>query len=148
MRKLMLHSLSLRIEKLLLNGSESSFFFFAHTITLLVFTVTFQAPFFILLTRSLNPQLPSSISHFRIKMSGDGPYGPVVNGTQIVFFEYLPNKPAAISFVALFGIITVAHLILLILYRAWFFIPFILGGICKHVPLLSGPELCASNSPS
>ncbi|KAI1071649.1 hypothetical protein LB507_005309 [Fusarium sp. FIESC RH6] len=64
-------------------------------------------------------------------MSGDGPYGPVVNGTQIVFFEYLPNKPAAISFVALFGMTTLAHLILLIMYRAWFFIPFILGGICE-----------------
>ncbi|KAF5710083.1 7-aminocholesterol resistance [Fusarium mundagurra] len=64
-------------------------------------------------------------------MSGDGPYGPVVNGTQIVFFEYLPNKPAAISFVVLFGIATLAHLIFLFIFRAWFFIPFILGGICE-----------------
>lgn len=64
-------------------------------------------------------------------MSGDGPYGPVVNGTQIVFFEYLPNKPAAISFVVLFGIVTLAHLVFLFILRAWFFIPFILGGICK-----------------
>ncbi|KAF5563650.1 7-aminocholesterol resistance [Fusarium napiforme] len=64
-------------------------------------------------------------------MSGDGPYGPVVNGTQIVFFEYLPNKPAAISFVALFGIATLAHLVFLFIFRAWFFIPFILGGICE-----------------
>jgi hypothetical protein len=64
-------------------------------------------------------------------MSHDGPFGPVVNGTQIVFFEYLPNKPAAISFVALFGIVTLAHLVFLFIYRAWFFIPFILGGICK-----------------
>ncbi|KAG4256579.1 hypothetical protein FPRO04_08156 [Fusarium proliferatum] len=64
-------------------------------------------------------------------MSGDGPYGPVVNGTQIVFFEYLPNKPAAISFVVLFGIVTLAHLVFLFILRAWFFIPFILGGICE-----------------
>ncbi|PNP73620.1 hypothetical protein FNYG_13035 [Fusarium nygamai] len=64
-------------------------------------------------------------------MSGDGPYGPVVNGTQIVFFEYLPNKPAAISSVVLFGIATLAHLVLLFIFRAWFFIPFILGGICE-----------------
>ncbi|KAF5532351.1 7-aminocholesterol resistance [Fusarium phyllophilum] len=61
----------------------------------------------------------------------DGPYGPVVNGTQIVFFEYLPNKPAAISFVVLFGIATLAHLVFLFIFRAWFFIPFILGGICE-----------------
>ncbi|EYB32872.1 hypothetical protein FG05_03759 [Fusarium graminearum] len=64
-------------------------------------------------------------------MTQDGPFGPVVNGTQIVFFEYLPNKPAAISFVALFGIVTLAHLIFIFIYRAWFFIPFILGGICE-----------------
>ncbi|RGP74591.1 hypothetical protein FSPOR_1168 [Fusarium sporotrichioides] len=64
-------------------------------------------------------------------MSQDGPFGPVVNGTQIVFFEYLPNKPAAISFVTLFGIVTLAHLIFIFIYRAWFFIPFVLGGICE-----------------
>ncbi|UZP39168.1 hypothetical protein NXS19_006984 [Fusarium pseudograminearum] len=64
-------------------------------------------------------------------MNQDGPFGPVVNGTQIVFFEYLPNKPAAISFVVLFGITTLAHLIFIFIYRAWFFIPFILGGICE-----------------
>ncbi|KAL5590760.1 hypothetical protein FOBRF1_014317 [Fusarium oxysporum] len=64
-------------------------------------------------------------------MSGDGPYGPVVNGTQIVFFEYLPNKPAAVSFVVLFGIVTLVHLVFLFILRAWFFIPFILGGICE-----------------
>ncbi|KAL6916404.1 hypothetical protein FSST1_007899 [Fusarium sambucinum] len=64
-------------------------------------------------------------------MSQDGPFGPVVNGTQIVFFEYLPNKPAAISFVALFGLVTTAHLIFIFIYRAWFFIPFVLGGICE-----------------
>ncbi|KAF4993428.1 hypothetical protein FGRMN_6516 [Fusarium graminum] len=64
-------------------------------------------------------------------MSLDGPFGPVVNGTQIVFFEYLPNKPAAISFVVLFSAATLAHLVLIFIFRAWFFIPFILGGICE-----------------
>jgi hypothetical protein len=37
MRKLMLHSLSLRIEKLLLSGLKLLFSSFTHTITLLVF---------------------------------------------------------------------------------------------------------------
>ncbi|KAF5664802.1 7-aminocholesterol resistance proteini [Fusarium heterosporum] len=64
-------------------------------------------------------------------MSHDGPFGPVVNGTQIVFFEYLPNKPAAVSFVVLFGAATLAHLVFIFVFRAWFFIPFILGGICE-----------------
>jgi hypothetical protein len=65
-------------------------------------------------------------------MSDTGPFGPVVNGTLIVvFYEYLPNKPAALSFVALFGVATLGHLIYLFLFRAWYFIPFILGGIGK-----------------
>lgn len=84
-------------------------------------------------------QLPS-----RIKMSGDGPFGPVVNGTQIVFFEYLPNKPAAISFVALFGIVTLFHIIFLFVYRAWFFIPFILGGICTQAPYPLSLRYCSN----
>lgn len=78
-------------------------------------------------------------------MTQDGPFGPVVNGTQIVFFEYLPNKPAAISFVALFGIVTLAHLIFIFIYRAWFFIPFILGGICKPACILT---TCSTLTPT
>ncbi|KAJ4251541.1 hypothetical protein NW762_011530 [Fusarium torreyae] len=64
-------------------------------------------------------------------MNETGPFGPVVNGTQIVFYEYLPNKPAALSFVVLFGLTTFAHLVFIFVLRAWFFIPFILGGICE-----------------
>ncbi|KAM0542367.1 hypothetical protein ACHAPJ_012833 [Fusarium lateritium] len=64
-------------------------------------------------------------------MNETGPYGPVVNGTQIVFYEYLPNKPAALSFVVLFSLTTFAHLVFIFILRAWFFIPFILGGICE-----------------
>ncbi|OTA99238.1 hypothetical protein M426DRAFT_90177 [Hypoxylon sp. CI-4A] len=63
--------------------------------------------------------------------SGDGPFGPVVNGTQIVFFEYRPNKPAAFTFVALFGLATLVHLILFFVLRAWYFIPFLLGGVAE-----------------
>ncbi|KAI1393359.1 RTA1-domain-containing protein [Hypoxylon trugodes] len=63
--------------------------------------------------------------------TGDGPFGPVVNGTQIVFFEYRPNKAAGLSFVAVFGLATVAHLVYFFWLRAWFFIPFILGGVSE-----------------
>ncbi|OAQ76569.1 rta1 domain-containingprotein [Purpureocillium lilacinum] len=62
-------------------------------------------------------------------MTSDGPFGPVVNGTQIVFYEYRPNKPAAITFIALFGLATLCHLVYLVLFRAWFSIPLILGGV-------------------
>lgn len=63
--------------------------------------------------------------------TGNGPFGPIVNGTQIVFFEYRPNKSAGYAFTALFAVASVGHLIYLIWRRAWFFIPFLLGGIGK-----------------
>ena len=70
--------------------------------------------------------------------TGDGPFGPVVNGTQIVFFEYRPNKAAGYSFVVLFGLLTLAHLIYIFWKRAWFFIPFFLGGTCKVICMSVG----------
>lgn len=69
--------------------------------------------------------------------SGDGPFGPVVNGTQIVFFEYRPSKPAGYAFMSLFATVTLIHLGYMLRYRGWFFIPFILGGCCKCFPLSS-----------
>lgn len=58
------------------------------------------------------------------------PFGPVLNGTQvIVFYHYRPNKPAGFALLALFAIATLAHLLYLFRLRAWFFIPLILGGI-------------------
>lgn len=66
-------------------------------------------------------------------MSTQHGYGPVVNGTQILFYEYQPNKAAKFVFVALFGAVIVAHILYsLIILRTWHFIPFILGGICKY----------------
>ncbi|PQE17575.1 hypothetical protein CJF30_00009548 [Rutstroemia sp. NJR-2017a BBW] len=60
------------------------------------------------------------------------PYGPVLNGTMvIVFWEYRPSDTAALAFVALFALLTVAHIVMMFMYRAWCFIPFILGGISE-----------------
>ncbi|KAM5355245.1 hypothetical protein ACJ41O_001891 [Fusarium nematophilum] len=87
-------------------------------------------------------------------MDQDGPFGPVVNGTQIVFYEYRPNKPAAICFVVLFGLGTVAQLVCLFRLRETFGYygralshdepersgPFIL----QNVLLLAGPPFLAA----
>ncbi|KAM3065109.1 hypothetical protein ACMFMG_006132 [Clarireedia jacksonii] len=60
------------------------------------------------------------------------PYGPVLNGTMvIVFWEYRPSDTAALAFVALFGLLTIAHIAMMFIYRTWSFIPFILGGIAE-----------------
>lgn len=65
-------------------------------------------------------------------MGDEGPFGPVVNGTMVVvFYEYRPNKAAGIAFMALFALATLGHLVYLFRLRAWYFIPFILGGIGK-----------------
>ncbi|CAI6084520.1 unnamed protein product [Clonostachys chloroleuca] len=55
------------------------------------------------------------------------PFGPIVNGTQIVFFEYRPNIGAAWAFVVLFAIAAAIHFGMLIWLRAWHFIPLTLG---------------------
>ncbi|KAI0466138.1 RTA1-domain-containing protein [Xylaria cf. heliscus] len=65
-------------------------------------------------------------------MADEGPFGPIVNGTMVVvFYEYRPNQEAAYAFVALFGLAVLGHIIYLFWLRAWFFIPFILGGIAE-----------------
>ncbi len=70
----------------------------------------------------------------------DGPpFGPVVNGTMVVvFWEYRPSNVAAYIFLALFALATLAHVGYLVWFRAWAFIPFVLGGICKY-PLSLSP---------
>ncbi|RYP05417.1 hypothetical protein DL764_003842 [Monosporascus ibericus] len=74
-------------------------------------------------------------------MSGGPPFGPIVNGTQVVvFYEYRPNKHAGYAFMALFALATVAHLLYLIPLRAWSFVPFILGGIGKSIWSLKHPS--------
>lgn len=45
-------------------------------------------------------------------------------------YEYAPSFGAAIVFAALFGIASIVHFLQLIHTRTWFFIPFLIGGIC------------------
>ncbi|KUJ13208.1 RTA1 like protein, partial [Mollisia scopiformis] len=66
------------------------------------------------------------------------------NGTQIVFFEYRPNKAAGYTFTILFGLAAFCHLIYLFWKRAWFFIPFFLGGIAETFGYY-GRALASSN---
>lgn len=63
----------------------------------------------------------------------DFTYHPGVNGSfpWVEFYPYYPSREAGYAFMALFGISTVAHFMLMIPYRAAYFIPLVLGGICK-----------------
>ncbi|GKT63406.1 RTA1 domain-containing protein [Colletotrichum tofieldiae] len=63
------------------------------------------------------------------ELDSSGPFGPVVNGTQIVFYHYRPSGGAGWAFLVLFAIGVLSHIGCLFRLRAWHFIPFILGGI-------------------
>ncbi|KAA8650354.1 RTA1 domain-containing protein [Aspergillus tanneri] len=57
-----------------------------------------------------------------------------VNGSDpwVEFYPYNPSQTAGYAFMGIFGFATVIHLILMIPYRAAYFIALILGGICKR----------------
>ena len=54
-----------------------------------------------------------------------------VEGEKYYLYHYEPSKVAAIIFVALFAITTVLHIYQLVRNRVWYFIPFVVGGLCK-----------------
>lgn len=63
---------------------------------------------------------------------GDGPFGPVVNGTTVlVFYPYRPSQAAGYTFMALFALATLGHIVCAVRLKAWSFVPLILGGIGK-----------------
>jgi len=57
----------------------------------------------------------------------------LVPGTKFLLYHYNPSKVAAIIFIALFGITTLLHFFQLIKKRTWYFIPFVIGGICMSM---------------
>ncbi|KAL5044559.1 hypothetical protein BDW71DRAFT_98079 [Aspergillus fruticulosus] len=63
----------------------------------------------------------------------DFTFHPGVNGSSpwVEFYPYNPSLPAGYAFMAIFGVATLIHLVLMIPYKAAYFIPFILGGICE-----------------
>jgi hypothetical protein len=58
------------------------------------------------------------------------------NGTAAgtVLYNYTPAQAPAWAFVSLFGASTVIHIVMMFPMRAAFFIPLIIGGICKSPP--------------
>lgn len=81
-------------------------------------------------------------------------YHPGVNGSDpyVEFYPYTPSATAGYAFMALFGISTLIHLILIIPFRAAYFIPLVLGGICRSTPypyytLTSNPPILTTPHP-
>ena len=59
-------------------------------------------------------------------------FHPGKNGTDpwVEFYPYTPSATAGYAFMALFGIATLTHFVLMLPFRAAYFIPLVLGGIC------------------
>ena len=54
------------------------------------------------------------------------------NGTfDIEYFQYTPSKEAGLAFMVIFAAAGIAHVGYMFFFRAWSFIPMILGGICE-----------------
>ena len=51
-----------------------------------------------------------------------------------ILYHYDPSFAAALAFVALFGIVTLGHVAQLVTFRTWYFIPLVIGGMCKLHP--------------
>lgn len=49
------------------------------------------------------------------------------------FYQYDPSFPAAVVFVAFFGLAALSHLWLLVKNKTWSFIPFFIGVACKSL---------------
>ncbi|KFZ00276.1 hypothetical protein V498_00208 [Pseudogymnoascus sp. VKM F-4517 (FW-2822)] len=56
---------------------------------------------------------------------------PGGNITGAIFFPYTPSLQAAYVFMGSFAFLTIAHIIYIFPLRSWYFLSFILGGICE-----------------
>lgn len=58
------------------------------------------------------------------------------NDTNVTFvlYRYTPSIPAAAIFTAVFIILAIVHTYMAFRYRSKYFIPFIIGLLCKYIP--------------
>ena len=47
-------------------------------------------------------------------------------------FPYNPSAGAGYAYLVMFGVMAAVHIVLMIMYRSWYFIPFVLGCIGKQ----------------
>ncbi|KIV99231.1 uncharacterized protein PV09_09095 [Verruconis gallopava] len=53
------------------------------------------------------------------------------DGHNVTLYHYQPNLGAAYTFTSLMGLATILLIAFMIKYRAWFFIPMVIGGTCE-----------------
>lgn len=65
-------------------------------------------------------------------MAEDRPRPALDDPNAYVLYRYYPSQVAAIVFVILFALTTILHIFQLIKKRTWYFIPLVVGGLCKY----------------
>lgn len=63
-----------------------------------------------------------------------------------VFYRYDPSMGGAILFTILFMCTTFYHIFQMFKARTWFFIPFVIGGLCTYTPTLYASYTRANRS--
>jgi hypothetical protein len=51
--------------------------------------------------------------------------------TAWVPYRYVPSMVAAVMFVVVFALTTILHTFQLVKKRTWYFVPLVVGGLCK-----------------
>ncbi|KAJ4988411.1 RTA1 like protein [Stagonosporopsis vannaccii] len=64
-------------------------------------------------------------------MAEDKPRPALDDPNAYVLYRYYPSQVAAIIFVVLFALTTMLHIFQLVKKRTWYFIPLVVGGLCK-----------------
>ncbi|KAM7215193.1 RTA1 like domain containing protein [Rhypophila decipiens] len=65
---------------------------------------------------------------------------------KFIYYHYDPSLGGEVAFIVIFALVTVAHLILIIRRRTWYFIPFVLGCLFEAVGYM-GRAIQASQEP-
>jgi len=75
----------------------------------------------------IRPQRSDNPTYNTAAMSATAPPQQI---PKFKFYQYDPSAEAAIIFIALFGLLTLLHSWQMLRTRAWYLIPFVVGGIC------------------
>ena len=66
-------------------------------------------------------------------MAKNSPTAPAADSLDFHLYRYTPSLPAAIAAVAVFGFLTAYHCWLIKRHKSFYFIAFVVGGICKYI---------------
>jgi hypothetical protein len=58
-----------------------------------------------------------------------------------ILYHYDPSFAAAVAFIAVFSLSTLLHIWQSVRRRTWYFVPFVVGGLCKNFNLGKGDAL-------